>query len=128
MSELARVTRPGGSVAITAWGRAQDCEMAGVFQALMRLLPEAPRGGGPFALGVPGALEGLLENAGLRVVQRGQTRCTFVAPSWDECWRGMESAGPMQGAMRVAGREAVHDALREAVQVPSNEEPGGRVR
>src|SRR5687767_631457 len=40
MAELARVTRPGGKVAITAWGKAEDCEMGVVFGTLIGLLPQ----------------------------------------------------------------------------------------
>lgn len=116
MSELARVTRPGGRVVMTAWGTPEECEMSGVFRNLMALLPERPKSGGPFALSETGAMEALYAKAGIRPALRGKTLCTFVSPSWDAAWRGMHSAGPVQGAIAVAGLDAVKAAAQRAVE------------
>lgn len=116
MAELARVTRPGGRVAITAWGRPEQCQMASVFTAVIATLPARPPGGGPFALSAPGALDELMVGAGLRPSSRGESRCVFRSPSWDEAWRGMRSAGPFQGAVRIAGAAAVEAAVRAAIE------------
>jgi SAM-dependent methyltransferase len=113
--ELARVTRSGGRVAITAWGKPEECQMAPLFAALLATLPVKPTGGGPFALSEPGALERLLEGAGLRPTAHASSRCVHVTASIDDCWRGMSAAGPVQGAIAAAGVEKVEAAVRSTL-------------
>ena len=52
LREIRRVARPGVRVAITTWGRPEQCEMRAVLGAIGALLPPPPPGtGGAFALG-----------------------------------------------------------------------------
>ena len=52
-------------VAVTTWGRTEQCEMRAVLGAIGALLPPPPPGAaGPFALAAPGALEALVEAPG----------------------------------------------------------------
>lgn len=115
MRELARVTRPGGKVAVTAWGRAQDCDLAAMFGALFEALPFTPAGPGPFALAAPGALEELLGTAKLQPTMLGASRCVLASPSWEVCWRGFRAAGPIQAAIGALGVDAVEAIARRAV-------------
>jgi len=116
MRELERVTRSGGRVAITAWGKPEDCQFAPMFAALVGTLPQKPPGGGPFALSAPGALEGLLEGARLRPSARGASRCVLRSADFAAFWRGVSAAGPLQGAMRAVGEAKVKAAVRGAVE------------
>jgi len=116
MKELARVTRSSGQVAITTWGQPEACEMRDVFGAVVNTLPAKPPGGGPFALSAPGTLEGLLTNAGLKVVAQGEGRCDFSYPDFEVCWRAMSSAGPLRGAMNAVGEAKVRAAVGAAVK------------
>jgi SAM-dependent methyltransferase len=116
MKELARITRSSGHVVITTWGRPEACEMRDVFGAVVSALPAKPPGGGPFALSAPGTLEGLLTNAGLKVVAQGESRCDFSYPGFEVCWRAMASAGPLRGAMNAVGEAKVRDAVAAAVK------------
>lgn len=113
MRELARVTRAGGKVAITAWGSPDRCDMAPIFGALAAMLLEKPVG--PFALASPGALDRLVERAGLTITTRGETSGVVVNESWETFWRGMLAAGPIQGAVRALGAEKVATTVREAI-------------
>jgi hypothetical protein len=45
--------------------------MRDIFKAVLDTLPEPPPGEGPWALSMPGRLESLLEQAGLRIVGSG---------------------------------------------------------
>ncbi len=130
MRELARVVRPGGRVVVTAWGPPERCEL---LTALMRSMgplmppppPNAPRGG-PGALAEPGALAGVLERAGLRVVDEGETACPFVWPHADAAWRANAAAGPNQAAIAHSGEEAVRAAFEDAYRAHAR--PDGSIR
>jgi SAM-dependent methyltransferase len=123
-SELARVTRSGGRVVITNWGKPEDCEVRDVLDSVVRLFPfKPPRG--PFWLSAPGKIESLLEDAGLSVVGRGETRCDFAYPGFEICWRAQASAGPLRAAMRVLGEARVRAAVEEAVK--NHTDPSGAI-
>jgi SAM-dependent methyltransferase len=113
--ELARVTRSEGRIVLTNWGNPQDCEVRDVLDAVVGLFPfKPPRG--PFWLSAPGKIEGLLSDAGLTLVERGESRCDFTYPSFEICWRAQASSGPLQAAMRVIGEPKVRAAVEEAVK------------
>jgi len=115
MAELARVSRSGGRVALTAWGRPEDCQMAPMFAGIVATLPQKPPGGGPFALSAPGALDGLLEGGRLRPSAKGASRCVLCSGDFDAFWRGVAAAGPLQGAINAVGEAKVKAAVRGAV-------------
>lgn len=124
MKELARVIRPHGRVVITNWGKPEVCEVKDVLDAVVGILPFKPPHG-PFWLSESGKIEGLLREAGLTLVQRGESQCDFTYPSFDICWRAQRSAGPLQAAMRVIGESKVRDAVEEAVK--SHTDPSGGI-
>lgn len=110
MHTLARVVRPGGRVVVTTWGPVERCDYAAAIALLGPLMPPPPPGskpGGPFALAAPGALEAVVEGAGLRPVARGEVACPFVYPNADLSWRGQASSGVVQRAIEVSGEERV---------------------
>jgi len=118
MSELARVVQPGGRVVVTAWGPPERCEfLTSVLPALGPLMPPPPPGAEPgrpvLTLAEPGALATVLERAGLRFVEEGETACPFVFPNAEVSWRASASAGPNQLAIAHSGEEAVHAAFAE---------------
>lgn len=126
LRELKRVTRPGGRIAVAIWGQAENCEFRHVLKAVADVMPEPPKGEGPFALSRPGMLEAMLEKAGLAADGRKEIACPFAYPDLEAGWRAQASAGPLQGAMRAAGegpvKEAVTAALGRFVQA------GGAIR
>jgi SAM-dependent methyltransferase len=122
--ELARVTRPVGRVVITNWGIPDDCEVRDVLDAVVGLMPfKPPRG--PFSLSAPGKLESLLGDAGLSVVEHGETQCDFIYPSFEICWRAQASSGPLQAAMRVMGDAKLRAAVEQAIK--SHTDPSGAI-
>ncbi len=78
------------------------------------------------ALSEPGALAAVLERAGLRVVEEGETACPFVFPNAEVSWRANASAGPNQVAIAHSGEAAVRAAFAEAAEAHTR--PDGSVR
>jgi SAM-dependent methyltransferase len=116
LRELKRVTKSGGRIAVGIWGRAENCEFRHILKAVADAMPEPPKGGGPFALSEPRALEALLAKADIKADGRGEVACPFDYPDVATAWRASASAGPFQGAMRAAGIEPVKEAVTNAVQ------------
>ena len=84
--------------------------------------PERPTA----ALAAPGALAGVLERAGLRVIDHGEVACPFVFPSAEISWRANASAGVNQLAIAQSGEAAVRTALAEADR--GHRRPDGSIR
>ena len=118
LSELARVVRPGGLVAVATWGQPQDCRITAVLGEVMPLMPPPPPGAaheGPFALSEPGRLESFVAAAGLQPVVTREVACPMVYPDSDTAVHGQASSGVVVTAVRHAGERAVDDALRRSL-------------
>src|SRR5712692_10306338 len=116
LREIHRVAKPGAGVAVATWGTADQCEMRVVLAAVGSLLPPPPPGaGGPFALAAPGALEALVEGAGLTTECAIDVPTPYIYPDLDTATRGQLSSGPARMAINTAGLEATTSAIREAL-------------
>ena len=114
MRELRRVVKPGGRLAITSWGKPEQCEMQDVFAAVASALPQRPPGGGPFAWSADGALANLLTEAGLKVIAEGESQCDFRYSNFEAFWRAQSSAGNYQPALQAVGPERLRQVVGEA--------------
>lgn len=130
MQELVRVVRLGGRVVVTAWGPPARCEfLASVMPALAPLMPPPPPGAPPphpGALSEPGALAGVLQAAGLQIVEEGEVACPFVFPDTQTSWRANASAGVSQAAIAHSGEAAVREVYANADR--GHMRPDGSVR
>jgi SAM-dependent methyltransferase len=116
LHETRRVARPGGIVHLVVWGREENTELVAALRALAPLMPPAPAGGpGPFALSYPGALEALVEQAGLTATDDGYIELTFEYPNETALLKGNNSNGPVVLAERTSGEPTVADAVRNAL-------------
>jgi SAM-dependent methyltransferase len=112
LRELRRVAGPGTPVVVATWGDPQRCEFREVLAAVGSLLPPPPPGaGGPFALSVPGALETLVDTAGLTPVDGEEVSTPFRFADITQAWEATAASGPAARAIAEAGE----DALRAAV-------------
>jgi SAM-dependent methyltransferase len=102
--EAGRVLRPGGHVALTAFGRPERCESSRALEYLAPMLPE-------FAVEDD---ELPIEAGGLATVDAGHLEIAEEYPDLDTVLRAWLSIGPVRLAVRNAGEEAVREALTEA--------------
>jgi SAM-dependent methyltransferase len=118
--EIARVTKPGGRVAIGVWAERERNPWLGlVFDVLSEQLghPVPPPGvPGPFALSDGHRLERLFVDAGFLDVRIEEVSVPLRAPSFDGWWRMTTSlAGPL--ALIIAGLDAeTSEKLRTRAQ------------
>jgi|SRR5579864_427907 len=116
LKEARRVAKPGGAVVIATWGKPESCEASAFLAALRPLLPPpTPGAPGPFALSADGALEVLVEQAGLTPESVAEAECPFEYPDLETLLRGFLSAGPSVKAIQVSGEAKVRDAITAAM-------------
>lgn len=126
VSELARVCRRGGRVAIGIWGDPARCETEGLFARLRTLAPPPPGTPAPLACSDAGAVEGLLEKAGLDVVGGAEAMCAFTFRDLEHAWTAHTSAGPLQKVIDIAGADAVRTVMDSVLE--ADRKPGGDLR
>ncbi len=111
LTELVRVVRPGGRVAVGGWVRPSGC-WAETFAGHLRLLDLlAPSADG----GIDGGIDGVLPAAGLTVLRTGEVRCHATYPSVGAAWTAMLGSEPILRAIRLAGETPVRAAFTESV-------------
>ncbi|WP_037305637.1 class I SAM-dependent methyltransferase [Amycolatopsis orientalis] len=116
VTEAIRVTRPGGRIAVTAWGPLLDCDAMAYFLDLAGLLPPAPRHADPAAdLTDPAAVRRLLSRAGLAVGPARTLSCPWEYPDLTTALRGLLSTGPAATAISHAGLERVAETITGSI-------------
>lgn len=116
LREIRRVARADAPVVVASWGDPERCEARALIGALGALLPPPPPGGGgPFALATPGALEALVESAGLTARSAVDVETPFVWADHDVAVRAALSSGPAHAAIDQVGADAVTEAAATAL-------------
>jgi SAM-dependent methyltransferase len=124
LREARRVTRPGGTLALTIWGRPERCDSTGLFAAMRRLVdgehaavPEsASKAPSRPALHEEEVILGIASEAGLRPTETAYLGYIEEYADVDTMARGMLAAPPGRAASRATSAEAVREVLRAAVQ------------
>lgn len=125
LREFKRVCRKGGIVVCSLFGPPDGIDYKAVFVAAKEAMPPPAadaKPSGPFALSGSGILAGLLEEAGLEVVDTGKANCPFRYEDFDEKWEFSVGAGPFQGMMKVIGERAMKEAIRLGCKDYTNED------
>ncbi|HZQ64758.1 MAG TPA: class I SAM-dependent methyltransferase [Gaiellaceae bacterium] len=123
VSEMARVTRPGGRVAACVWDFTGGMTMMRSFwDAAREADPDAPDEVERFG-GKPGELAGLWREAGLHGVVDSQVAASARYESFEELWGsflgGVGPAGAYAESLEGERRSAVRDALWRRVGSPA---------
>ena len=109
LTELARVVRPGGLVAVGGWVRPSGC-WSETFAGHLRRLELLPP-----ATGSDGGLDGALRSVGLTVRGGGDVRFTAAFPRPGAAWSAMLRCEDMLRAIRLAGEAPVRAAFGASV-------------
>lgn len=120
LTELVRVVRPGGRVAVGGWVRPSGSWAEAFAGHLRRLSLLAPATGGD------DRLDGALRAAGLTVLHNGDVHFRAVYPSLGAAWTAMLGNEQLLRAIRLAGEEPVRSAFAESVA--ASVAPDGTVR
>ncbi len=113
LREASRVAKPGATVLIQVWGRAERCDLTPVLQAIRALRP-APIAPSAPPLSQPGVLEGLATEAGLTPLAAFDARFALEFADEAALLRRLLSPGPVVEAIEARGEEAVAAAVLEA--------------
>jgi ubiquinone/menaquinone biosynthesis C-methylase UbiE len=109
LSEVRRVTRPSGRVAIVYWGLPEEVEASAYLNALKPLMPPPPELPNPFS--TADQLEELARKVQLKPQCVFDVNWSWKYPDLRTALRGLLSAGPSTIAIRIAGEQAVRDSL-----------------
>ena len=114
--EMARVVRPGGTVAACVWDFHERMEMLRAFwDAAISLDPDAPDEARTLRFGGPGELVAVLSLVGLTDVVESQLRVSSTYSSFDELWPGFLAGVGPAGSYCVGLSPDRQSALREAL-------------
>jgi SAM-dependent methyltransferase len=114
LRELRRVCDWQGCLVVATWGLPEECDQWAL-EAVVRTVVPVPPDVERFALSGPGALEGLLAQAGLVMICGGTVECLAEYPDGETLWQAQAAAGPVQAALRVVGVEPLRAAVLRAV-------------
>jgi SAM-dependent methyltransferase len=123
---LRGTARVGATVAMTVWGREQECDVRAFGEALAPWLPPRRSAGGPPPITEPARLRKLVELAGMRIASLDEVNCPFDYPDEDALLGPLLSSGIGRHAMNRAGPAAVRAAVRQ--RLAEHRLPGGGYR
>jgi hypothetical protein len=115
LSEVRRVIRPSGRVAIVYWGLPEEVEASTYLDALKPLMPPPPEPPNPFS--TADQLEELARKVQLKPQRVFDVDWSWKYPDLQTALRGLLSAGPSTIAIRITREQAVRDRITKALKL-----------
>jgi len=119
LAEAKRAAKPGGLVSVCRWGAPEDNQLYAVLAAIGELQPPPPAGvprpGDQVHAGA-GALEPVVEEAGLEPLRAGEVEILIEAPDDETLARALLAPGGVIPAIEHSGEEAVRNAVIESAE------------
>lgn len=123
-TEMARVVRPGGTVAACVWDFAEGMEMLRAFwDAALSIDPNAPDEARTLKFGRPGEIAELFSSAALEEITESTLSVASTYASFDELWNGfLAGVGPAGSyclSLTEEGRERLRTTLFDRCGSPN---------
>lgn len=118
----------GGTVAVTVWGREDECDVHAFGEALAPWLGPRRQPAGPPPVTEPARLEQLAGLAGLRVDSVEEVLCPFDYPDADDLIAPLMGSAIGRHAINRAGPVAVREAVLERLAARRTPDGGYRLR
>lgn len=114
--EAARVTKPGGVVAVGMFAEPERCESTAIHLAMAALSPPARDADhAPYALSAPGNLEAALAAADLQLSGAGEVELSWHYANVADAVRGLLSSAGATRAVEDVGEQAVRTTIESAL-------------
>lgn len=117
LAEAYRVLRPGGSIAISFWGKGhldlKPCFMTFAFNSPAAHVDGMRRTAG---IGRPGVAEDMLTSVGFDVTLRDGRTSVLEWPDADTAWRAVASVGPAVPALKEVGASALRTEIMKVLE------------
>jgi SAM-dependent methyltransferase len=117
LAVLRAAARVAPAVAVSVWGREEECDVRAFGEALAPWLPARRRQPGPPPLTDPARLRRVVELAGLDVGAEETVECLFTYPDADALVGPLLESEIGRLAVSRAGERAVRDAVLERLAV-----------
>jgi SAM-dependent methyltransferase len=117
LAVLRAAARVGSAIAVTVWGREEECDVRAFGEALAPWLPPRRTPSGPPPLTDPARLRKVVGLAGLVVAAEEVVECPFTYPDADTLVRPLVASGIGRAAVARAGERAVRRAVLERLAV-----------
>lgn len=113
--EMARVVRPGGTVAACVWDFANGMEMLRAYwDAAVTVDPDAPDEARTLRFGRAGEIATLFDEAGLIRVEESTVQVSSTYDTFDELWHGfLAGVGPAGAHLATLSREQSEQLRQE---------------
>ena len=117
VTEMGRVLRPGGQLALTFWGAPHDLDLLGYFLVLGSARAEVADEITTLAqIGDPGVAEAMIADAGLELVGRGSTVSVLEWADEHVAWRALRSPGLAVPSLEAVGEAELRRRVLEAIE------------
>lgn len=115
LQEFMRVSKPQAKIGVAMFGDMAHSDFATIGAAVRKLFKTPPTFEGPFSLSPPTKLHGVIEQAGLRILETKDFDMIREFENFDEYWHGQSGTGTTRYTVRELGEEVVKRTMADTV-------------